>query len=534
MQPIVLVDRYESVNTHEAYVFKGATGNCYWPKQQGQGLGQCGMLNFLWRVGFHPDQYPANQLPTPDNESILFVDKIHSMDDPTALALQKWMQQGGKIVATGELISWQSFLPSARCWQTHSFENPYAGMIYLLNDYAPQLIAPSQWSFITHDGSLDNSYFQGQIAAAQGERQTPARAHIMCHPNAPAIIQHDLFYYLNGQPFSALQAWLQGQENLSPWTAWRHRLFWLDEWISFFCDLLFKLNVLKKTIPRPGIQDLGKTTVIIKHDLDYSRDITFLSEEKNRNITATHAVLKDRNTRFWVDQLKQFNNHEIAFHYNTGKRSWKNLAQRLLKKKNRVSFTPHFRQIARHGLLRQLKWAKQHGVDIQTIHRHLYYLIYPEWVDAMDTVFESGLEVLGSNSLFRAHVLRWGINEVEGNHGYTGEWPDAQFPVWYPFRLTHAAKGGKILKGWEMTALMEVEPYMLTQILDHQVKHISQNIFTLIFHPAHANQPTFYRDGSFNYFKSVLSILTERKIDIMPMRDVLQKANQSIGNLKND
>lgn len=530
MQPIVLLSKDKIVNnSSDRYSFKGAEGTCYWPRQQGRGLGQCGALNFLWRIGFHPKHIPIEQLPNPDNNGILFVDKYTSIDDNTCHALNKWMQQGGKIIATGELTTWQPFLPPKLNWQTCTFNNPYAALAYILEDYEPQLIAPPQWSFIKYNGTVqDSTHFIGKLAAVQGERQTPARAIFECHSNAPAIIRNNLFYYLNGQPFSAFQAWLQGQEDLSPWLNWRHRLFWLDEWVSFFYDYLIRHDVLDKTVTRPGIKHLNKTTVILRHDLDYSRDISFLSEENKRNISATHAVLKDKNTIFWTKQLKQFKKHEIAFHYNTGKRNWKNTIYNFLDKKNRTELMPHMRQITGNGLLKQIKWAKQHNIDVQTIHRHLCYLIYPEWIDAVDAVFESDIDVLGSNSLFRAHVLRWGTNEVEGNHGFLGEWPDAQFPSWYPFKLAHAGKGGKILKGWEMSALMDIEPDMLIQLIDHKIKHISQNIFSLIYHPAHANQSSLYQHGTYNYFKSILDILTERQIDVLPMCKVLQNTNKSL------
>lgn len=528
MQPIVLMDSNNKLgSTLDSYSFKGVNGLCVWPKLQGQGLGSCGMWNMLWRVGFHPAQLTVDKLPHAQNKGVLFVDKSVAMDSITLAALRVWMQQGGKIVATGGLTCWEPFLPSDTHWKTSSFDNPYAGVAYI-DDDLPQLIAPPNWSFIESIEPIEQANYMGRIVAVQGERQTPGRAILVRHDNAPAIIKHHLFYYFNGHPFSALQAWLQGQEDLSPWLAWRHRLFWLDEYISFLCDLLFKNNILNPMTERPGITHLKQTSVVLRHDLDYSRDTSFLEEENAHQIPATYAVLKDRNTKFWVNTLRKSNRHEIAFHYNTGKRNWLGLLKRYLLQQSHPSFVANKRIITRKGLLKQLLWAKKQGVDVQTIHRHLAYLIYPECIDALDAVFDSDLEVVGSSSFFRGQVLKWGMDRVDGQHGYMTDWPDVQFPLWYPYKLAHAGKNGKMLKGWELSCMMDIEPSLLLQLLEHKIKYINQNVFTLIYHPAHAQGSSLYRHGSFEYFKKGLEMLDMRKINILTMKDLLQPINTGI------
>lgn len=528
MQPIVLWDKDHKINPDAHYYsFKSEKGKYRWPTQQGRGLGTCGMWNFLWRLGFHPLLLATEALPEATADAVLFVDKIGAMDKPTIRRLQQWLEQGGKVIATGELNAWKPFLPTGYTWKTTFFDNPHAGTAYLFSDEMPALIAPPQWQFLTYEGHTNEQLFSGQIAAIQGERHTPARASIKPYHNAPAIIQSGSFYYLNAQPFAGFQAWLQGQEDLSPWLAWRHRLFWLDEYVSDLYNHLTRYHVFSTNILRPGLSHLNKTTVILRHDLDYSRDTAFLNEENKRKISATHAVLEDRNTQFWLKQLKAHDHQEIAFHYNTGKRNWKGAIQGLITKKQYMSFLPHHKQIVAMGLLKQIKSAQEKGIQIQTLHRHLSYLIYPEWIDAMDTVFESDLNVLGSSSLFRGHILKWGMDQIDNQYSSV-HWPDTPFSLWYPFKLGHAGKNGKILKGWEMTSLMEIEPEMLVQMLDHDITHLSQRIFTLNFHPAHANKSSFYKNGSLAYFKKILDILGEREINIMPMANILRHVNSTV------
>lgn len=146
----------------------------------------------------------------------------------------------------------------------------------------------------------------------------------------------------------------------------------------------------------------------------------------------------------------------------------------------------------------------------------------------MNKVLEAEPEVLGSSSLFRAQVLRWGIDRVDGNLGFMGEWPDTQFPLWFPFKLCHAGLGGKMLRGWESTSIMETEPELFIQMLDHEIKELPQRVLTLNFHPAHADKPTFYKNGSLNSFRDILDVIEKRSISVVPLCRVYQLANESI------
>lgn len=526
MQPIVFKDIEVTDNQKPSYRFRGADGQCHWPKRDGHGLGAAGMWNFLWRVGYHPELLALEQLPQDANNRLIFIDKTCPLDPLLYARLKTWIQNGGKIIATGSKEAWKDFLPQYESWQQTYSQNPYAGIGYNIHQDNISLIAPAGWSFLKKldHTNIDDSC--GKIVTISGERQTPQRATITQYDEAPIIIANGAFYYLNAQPFAALQAWLQGQEDLSPWIHWRHRLFWLDEWVSDLCELLIQQQILNQEVPRDGITTLGKTTIVIRHDLDYSRDKTFLEEENKRMMPASYAILKDKNAAFWTQQLQNHTLHEAAFHYNTGRRSLGALVHRAITGKTRPGFVPTYRQIQRNGLLKQVRWAKQHGIEANTLHRHLSYIIYPEIIDALDHVFENEPDILGSSSFFRGQLLKWGNNRVDGMLSYHGDWPDSQFPFMYPYKLGHAAKGGKILQKWEITSFMDVEPDMLSRMLSHQIKHIKQSVFVLNFHPAHAQQDSLYLGGSKQYFYDVLDILEQKKIQVMTMRDVFKHATK--------
>jgi hypothetical protein len=242
---------------------------------------------------------------------------------------------------------------------------------------------------------------------------------------------------------------------------------------------------------------------------------------------ATHAVLRDANTRFWVTALRRHLSHESAFHYSTGTRDWRRDIRARLVGRADSTMRPHRRAIAGRGLLRQVRWARRHGIGTATLHRHLLYLVYPEWIDALHAVFEDDPAVLGSSSMFRAAVLRWGTDRVDGVHGTLGQWPDVQFPAWLPFKIAHAGLGGRRLRGWESASVMESEPELVAQMLSHQVPHLPQRVITLGYHPAHSTGTTFSRNGV-AVFRRVLDVLADHKAEIHTLRRVFTQADSAL------
>lgn len=443
-------------------------------------------------------------------------------------AARQWVERGGRIVSAGNAEAC-AVIGAIGEWVTAHPENPYAGLAYVVGPH-PSLIGPAGWAFGRSNRRPAQVRHVGELALVGGERQTPSRALIMTVPNAPAAALTDdaSFCYLNGNPFAAFQAWLQGQEDLQPWLAWRHRMFWLDEWVSDVAALLQRLGVLRLDVARPGITGLGATTVVLRHDVDYSRDTSYLDEETRRGAPATYAVLDDGNRAFWVKRLAQHPSHEVAFHYTTGGRDWMAILHRLARGQPGGAMKPRVAAVARNGLLRQVRRARARGIGIETLHRHMLFMRYPEWVDALDAVFESEPDVLGASSLFRAQVLRWGGTATDGISASAGEWPDAQFPFWLPFKVCHAADAGRPLRGWESTSIMEPEPAFLAQLLDYHVPGLAQRVLTIGFHPAHAQRATFEAGGSLGSFKAILALLAERNADVRTLREVYALANRSV------
>ena len=305
-------------------------------------------------------------------------------------------------------------------------------------------------------------------------------------------------------------------------------MFWLDEWVSAVADVVSNISIVPLCSPGPGVPDLSPTTVILRHDVDHSRDLSYLNEASLRGLPATYAILKDSNTHFWRKTLSSYPFVEQSFHYNTGKRHTISYAKSLLLGRGSPSYVLSRRQLTGKGLARQVAWAKRHRIGVFSIMRHLAFLPYPELIDSLDYVFTIHPEVLGSSSLFRSQLLRWGHDHVDGSCSTVGDWPDSQHPFWFPFKMANAAAGGRILRGWESTSLMEPEPEFIDQILSHRVPRLSQRVFTIGYHPAHASGKTFYPQGSLTSFRRTLDVLESHNVVIMTSRDVFRLATSAI------
>jgi hypothetical protein len=490
----------------------------------GAGLGRAGCWNFALRLGMAPVEVDCEGLRSLSSGSVVFIplDGVLERDDDRD-AIRARIMGGGTVVGEGDPDAWSRLLPELFRGRASQLANPYAALGYVIHGRT-ELIAPPQWPYFTFDAIDGAASPAGNIAAISGERQTPSRALIEPQVAAPALVRWRNLVFLNGAPFHAFQSWLQGQEDLQPWLQWRHRLFFLDEWVAAVKALLGGCDVTLGADPLP-IPEFGATAVVLRHDLDYSRDTSYLEAEHAAGIAAVHAVLRDPNAPFWIARLKDHPGHESAFHYNTARYS--RALNWLGKRAGRAqqTYRPDRAAVTGAGLLEQVRWARRRGIGIATLHRHLSFLIYPEWIDALDRVLQDEAQVLGGSSLFRGQVLRWGVDRADGGRGTYADFPDAQFPYWFPFKLAHAGDGGRILGGWESASVMEIEPDLVEQMLAHSTPGLPQRVFTFSYHPAHARRPTFAADGSLAGFRRTLDIIRDRQLPVLTLKAVFERLN---------
>lgn len=502
------------------YRFRSRGKTIPWPMHDGAHLGAAGCWNFLFRLGVQPEYSTPGDVAVAAKGDLLFVvAEDEELCTTVRGSIDRWLANGGTVIASGYLSAWRWLLPAEVAVEQEHCESPYSALGWMFADNPPDLVAPPRWSYgrLTNNGDV---LTYGKLVAIRGERQTPHRALVTLLRDAPALIRHKNFIFLNGNPFAAFQAWLQGQEDLGPWLQWRHRLFWLDEQASFLLKVLNNnVQLSQQLVPRP-IAGLPETVVVLCHDLDHSRDTSYMEAERAVGVPGVHAVLRDCNTNFWLETLRQAPEHEVAFHYTTAR--YNRLLEGVRSKVGlpKRPYRPARHEIVGDGLQKQVRWAKGRGIGVATLHRHQPFLIYPEWVDALNIVFEEEPEVLGGSSLFRGQVLRWGCDRSDGIRGTYGDFPDSQFPYWFPCKLAHAGLGGRLLRGWEASSVMEIEPELFEQILDYRVEGLPHRIITINYHPAHARQPTFCRQGSLSCWEDILRIVRERGIEVRTLRDI--------------
>ena len=524
----IFLFKHTGLSQGREYKFSSVNQAVLWPQEDGIRLGMAGAWNLLFRAGIRPHIVDENNLPMPEIGDVLFASADFKFSSNAERVILEWIAAGGRVTAAGYPEAWRFAFPKDVFLESARLDNPYAALAWFSEEGKPELIAPPSWAYLVVKKNVDDSLeCKGKLAAISGERQTPQRALITPLEDAPAMLYAGKFYYINGNPFSAFQAWLQGQENLEPWLAWRHRIFWLDELAASICKTLRYYQLLPES--KNGVRGLAKTTVVFKHDLDFSRDTTYLDMENKAKVPGVHVILRDRNTSFWVDKLRSIDGHEPAFHYNTGSysRVLEVLRDKLLHLPKR-SIRPNKKEIVGRGLLKQVQWAKRKGIGIETLHRHLCFILYPELIDALDIVYRSEKDVLGSNSLFRAQVLRWGTDSADGLCGNYGDFPDPQFPYWFPFRLAHAGQGGRLLRGWESTSMMEIEPGLVEQMLDYNIPEFPQRVLIFNYHPVHAHLPTFAKGGCVNWFLKILDLCKSKDVEIRSLSEVYKNLNDQL------
>lgn len=472
----------------DTYAFRGADGTrLVWPRGPHAPLGAVGAWNAFRRMGWPASWMGAAELSALPPATLVVVSANAPLPDETATALEQYRSRGGAVLCAGlspHWMRWFGFTDTMRCADPY-----YAGVAarWTASPDSPgvpnatgatgAMGAPQLWA---GEGTLAFGGFPagvdhaGELLAVLGERQTPQRA--MLHPlGAPLCSRTGNALFLNGNPFAAFQGWLQGQQDLTPWLGWRPRLLWLDHWCATLRDLLAAHGLPGLATP-PGLPGMPPLTVLLRHDVDCSRDTSYLLETRRRGIASTYAVLDNADAPFWAQTLRDDPLTEHAFHYTTVQagplRTALDMARQVLGLPAPAVFSP--RSVSGRGLMAQVMHAARKGIGVSTLHRHYPYLKYPEWVDALEYTLENAMKhtmngnarIAGSASLFRGATLRWGNHAPEARENGVTVFPDVQHPLWMPFLVANGARGGRPLPGMESTHLMEPEPELALDVLD--------------------------------------------------------------------
>ena len=351
---------------------------------------------------------------------------------------------------------------------------------------------------IDHVEPGDDAKAVGRICMMRPWRTEPDNAATITPLHAAVVTERSL--YLAVPIFEHLGGALQGHvdvEALRDVFA-RRGLAGLEDGVRWLAELMD--GVLPAVPWQVRIPPWGHhaAALVVRHDTDHSRDAAHLDYEVRERIPATYAVLPDANRQYWLDRLRPHPHLEAAFHYRT------NVESRLGKLLRRAKgYVPDPGAVSGRGLVRQTAAARSLGIPIGTLHRHASFFFYPESVAGLDAVAQEFPDVVGTGSMFRWTLYRYG--DAPFSQAVTVLHPETSVPFWMPFKPVVAARDGHtIVRAWESTHLIEPDPPMLRRVFAH-ADAMPGGAYVVGYHPAHATAPTFTPDGNFPWFASCIA-----------------------------
>ena len=342
--------------------------------------------------------------------------------------------------------------------------------------------------------------------------------------NIPAIvIDKNNNMYFNAEPFSNFQKWLQFETPITPYLNWYDRMFWLDEFASNL------LRLIEKFTPQ-NIRYLYSIEnrinyVILRHDVDNSRDLTYLKFEEENNIPATYSLLLDKNLGYWINNIKDKDLFEVSFHFNSNHIGIKEYIKMFFNKILNTKFWIENKPInwKKNPLSRQIKkFIKKTGLKPYTLHRHYSFIQLPEFINQLELIKNKYPFILGDSSFFRATVLFEKSKCANGlSYGYYHYEPDVGSPFWWVFKLYNPVSK-KVVHIWEQSHIMEPDESIIDYIFNKRVYGVRKNLFTIGLYPAHARTNTFHPKGQIEVLKYLLSIKDKYNIKFITYKSFLE------------
>jgi len=371
---------------------------------------------------------------------------------------------------------------------------------YLIDDKV-YLIAPARSGFKVKN--LPTGKKIGELVEIKGNFQDLNYSEIK-RLGIPAVILKKNQLWFNATPFTNFQKWLQFEYPIVPYFNWYDRMFWLDELSSFLLGLIHKIS--PENVEGYAVVNKSQLInyVILRHDVDESRDLTYLNFEVKNSIPATYALLLDKNLYYWLNALENKKNIEVAFHFMTNEINNFDYLKIILNKFFKTNFKIENLPIDwnKKPLWKQIKKfiSKTNKIPF-TIHRHCSFIKYPEFIDELEKISSMFPEIIGSSSFFRATVLYHNLKCANrSNNGYFHFEPDVGSPFWWVFKVYNPITQN-IVNIYEQCHIMEPDIELLTKIFSKRIKGIKKNLFTIGLHPAHSNTKNFNENGQIETLK---------------------------------
>jgi len=501
------------------YNFHGATGTVQWLKGEYAYLAPNGAASLLRRLCIKFDWLTDEDLLEPKH-----LERYHTLVVPHAITLPtqahktlaNWVYQGGFLLVTGqndlplELIG----ISEIKWYQPEGYtaiKYREYNIIVGYRGFTAGICQP-----ISGTRVLGSAY---EVKNLEDEFNKPIN-----HPLGPGVIRSKRMIYIPMPLFETFGAMLQGHVDFEDMRNWGHRYKYLDRLGRFVKDLLEDSGW--KHLWRVRVKPWGEYhgVVVLRHDVDSSKDITYLDFERENQIPATYAILDDSRRQHWLKAVASHPTAEAAYHFDTGP---KNTPLSSSLGKLRGTNTSTLKKTSRKGLWKQVRKARDElRIPVMTAQRHNSFFFYPEIVDGMDYLYKRELEVLGLGTMFRFTNFMYGSRANDDERTYVVQHPDTSVPFWFPFKLWYATTDDHhALRGWDITHVLEPEPW-LTDLLLNQEECLEEGVYTLGFHPAHCWGESFRQEGNWDWFKYAVELGKSRGYLFATCKEVFERLNQ--------
>jgi len=479
----------------KSFNFRGAKGTVCWLKGEYAYLAPNGAASLLRRLCIKFDWMSDEDLT-----NVTRLEPYHTLILPHCIGLptrssqilETWVKRGGHLLVTG-----QSDLPPELLGLSEV--NWYQPKGYSAMRYGKYDLIVGYRGYTMGIGRVASG---SQVLASAFEVSNPAEGVSGEDDSSigPAVIQNGKVIYIGLPLFETFGALIQGHVNFEDMRVWGHRYKYLDWVCRCIKDLLEEAgwNHLWTVRVKPWGPYSG--IVVLRHDVDSSMDTTYLDYEVRKHIPATYAILNDRHSQYWLKAVSGHPGAEASYHFDTTPEEGAKWSRNFKKGEGGTRRT--FRKTSGKGLWRQFKKARNgKGIPIVTGQRHNSFFHYPEMIDAMDYLYGQGPEILGLGTMFRFTNFMYGARKDNDEGAYVIKHPDTSVPFWFPFKLCYAsANGHHILRGWDITHVLEPEPWLTEHLLD-QREYLGDGVYTLGFHPAHCWGKSFRPEGNWQWFE---------------------------------
>lgn len=504
----------------EIYCFRGGLGQQIWVRGSKACLAPWGLLNILRRLEIKVDVLFDTSLTLgtlTDYSHLLLADAGH-LDASAVEVIQAWHRYGDNfLVVSGRtnlppellgLADMRTEIPfgyTGLCWQGSALRILKPGSFYLTGGPGYPVVMGR---------ALPTARVLAKMYEFTGELSQP-HATEKRELDGDAVVQTERTLFI-GDAF--LEFWaglLQGHVWAEQVRNWYHQPVFADQMAMVFTDLL-RLAGLPGPV-RHKLWSKGRGLMVLRHDTDSSCDITYLKEEQNKGIAATHTILLRENRGFWLNQLAQAPEQEFAFHFSSvNDGPW----IKILKCCGlSIAPRPAKNRLKRNGLLRLVRKAIRKGIPVATLHKHFGFVLYPESLEAMEVVYQKIPDVLG------ASILSYSIAYNYGE--YVPQVASEPYGFWFPYKpILACGRMWRPASGWEIPFYQEPTPSITDFLVDHALTGLPNTVVVLNFHPVHAHRSLFGPNGNKPFFDHAISRAQKKGLYLSTCRQVFTDLNR--------